>query len=85
MDKSKIITYHSSETIENPKEGSVSTIRTQFYSIGLYVIINNDPAMQYNVPYLAFSKEQKKRIKQYEKDGLKVIKEDGLYKEVDND
>lgn len=31
------------------KDGSITTINTQEYAIGTYVIINNDPAIQFGI------------------------------------
>ena len=35
--------------IENKKTKEITEFQTQQYSIGLYLIINNDPAQQFNL------------------------------------
>ena len=84
----KNITYHKSHTfVENGKKAKCIT---QLYQIGVYLIINDDPAEQYTmqpkdiVKRRTFKKEEKKGNITNLEFGIPitVTKESGLWEEV---
>ena len=85
----KPITYHVSHSfIEN---GSKVTCLTQLYQVGVYCIINNDPANQFCISPMSMTKIEK-RLKQQDKEhiisnlefgrAITVTNESGFWEEV---
>lgn len=85
----KTITYHKSHTfVENGKRAECIT---QLYQIGVYLIINNDPAEQYTMQPKDIVKLEE-HLKKEEKKGnitnlefgipITVTGESGLWEEV---
>lgn len=65
--KSKVYHYPCSISYLT-KEGQEVNIHTQLYALGLYVIINNDPAKTFSTPQSM--EKQKKKLIEAEKEGL---------------
>lgn len=83
--------YHKSHSFET-KDGSKISMITQLYQVGVYAIVNNDPAAQFNLtPNQLVTAER--NLKKQEKEGeIKNLQfgipitvtedESGFYKEV---
>lgn len=89
---SKKYTYHTSHSfiiVENEKKTSM---QSQLYQVGVYVIVNSDPSMQFNATPAMMVKQEKVLNKALEdneiKDlvyGLKITVQevDGLWKQIE--
>lgn len=91
--KDKKIKYHRSHVYVDNK-GEKVTFITQLYQVGVYAIINNDPALQFNFnpsDIVNIEKKLKKALKNKEIKSLKfgfpitvTTDESGFWKEVDS-
>ena len=54
-------TYH--KTCSYTEKGKKVSVNTQFYQIGIYAIINNDPSLQLNLEPKDLVKIEKKLVK----------------------
>jgi len=69
----KKYTYHKSHTFEY-KDGTKSSCITQLYQIGIYVIVNNSPKLQFNITPNKMVSIEKKLKKDEEKGIIKNLK-----------
>lgn len=83
-------TYHTTHSFKN-KDGKEVSFVSQLYRIGVYAIINNDPAMQINTTPSEIVKMEKKLLAQQKKgkitdlifgNEITVSDDTGFYQEV---
>lgn len=83
-------TYHTSHSYKDG-DGNQVTFQTQLYQVGVYAIVNDDPAMQLNLtPGVIVSME--KKLKKQERNGkitdlvfgseITVSDETGFWEEI---
>ena len=89
--KSKKWKYHTSHRFVHIKTGTETSCITQLYKIGVYVIVNNDPSLQFNLKPQDMVTLEKKLNKDLEEGIIKdlefgheitVSDETGFYEEV---
>ena len=51
--------YHTSLSFVDVESGETFSFLTQLYQIGVYLIINNNPALQYNLAPSSIMKQEK--------------------------
>lgn len=89
--KSKKWTYHTSHSFVDVESGIKHTALTQLYQVGVYMIADNDPALQFNLePKNMVSIE--KRLKELELENeiknlsfgkqITVTTIDGFYEQI---
>jgi hypothetical protein len=92
VQKSKKWKYHTSHTCTDVKSGQKITFVTQLYKVGVYGILNNDPAMQMNLTPNQMVLLEKKLNKDLKKGEIKDLKfgheitvsdETGFYEEIE--
>lgn len=91
MTKRKKYEYHKYHTFINCDNEKEYKFTTQLYKVGVYGILNNDPAVQVNITPRQMVKLEKS-LKKKETEGeikqlefgtpITVIENDGLYEEV---
>lgn len=90
--KSKKWKYHTLHSFVHIPTNTKTTFATQLYKIGVYSIVNNDPAMQFNLKPQDIVKVEKKLNKDLEEGVIKdlefgreitVSDETGFYEEMD--
>ena len=83
--------YHKSHSYIDVETGEQIKVITQFYSTGLYLIVNGNPSMQFSIDYKDMVRFEKQLIKDEKKGVIKNLKfdilhtvtiENGLYKEI---
>lgn len=88
----RTITYHKTHSFRDSK-GDKTTFVLQLYSIGIYGIINNNPALQFSLEPKDLAKMERK-LKKAEAEGeitelvfgeeIIVSDETGFWKEIEN-
>lgn len=91
MSKTKKWKYHKQHSYHHIKDNEKVTVLTQLYKVGVYGIIDGNPALQFTCKPSDIVKIEKKLIKAQEKGEIKdlefnipitvIVDEDGLYKE----
>ena len=84
--------YHTSLSFVDVESGETFSFLTQLYQIGVYLIINNNPALQYNLAPSSIMKQEKHILKLFKNGSIKDLKlgraitviknEDGFYVEL---